>query len=85
MKKRLWIYPVLCLVWGGFLLGYFKYSTKKIPVDFSDLWFSKRPLPEKVALNSYLAGNFARTNHDLERAVDAYIQVLKMDPKNTTL
>ena len=85
MKKRLWIYPILCLLFGGALMGYFNYSVQKTFSEPLDLWISKRPLPKKIELHSYLAGNFARTNHDLERAIDAYIQVLNADPKNISL
>ena len=85
MKKRLWIYPILCLIFGGIMAGYFIHPVPKILVETPDLWLSKRPLPSNIALDSYLAGNFARTNHDLERAVNAYVQVLKADPENTSL
>ena len=46
MKKRLWIYPILCLLFGGALMGYFgitqlfneaKNSFKKMVEEVKDL------------------------------------------------
>ena len=85
MKKRLWIYPVLCLTLGGIALCLFSHPEPKLDFDFSSLWESKRKLPEKISLNGYLSGNVARLNHDLERAITSYVKVLEKDPENQTL
>ena len=85
MKKKLWIYPVICFVLG--VVGISFYSVhKQVPEkDFSALWTSNRKLPPKIALDGYLSGNVARVNHDLDRAIRAYLKVLKDDPENTPL
>lgn len=85
MKKRLWIYPVLCLVLGGGMMTYFIPQKQVTEFDYSVLWESKRKLPEKVAMDGYLAGNIARSNQDLERAITAYTKVLEKDPENLPL
>lgn len=85
MKKRLWIYPVICFVLGAVAISFYKPIRPAPEFDFSALWTSKRKLPEKIALDGYLAGNVARTNHDLDRAVQAYLKVLSDDPDNNEL
>ena len=85
MKKRLWIYPVLCLFGGLILACYIKHPISLPPKEQGQLWKSKRPLPDKIALNAYLRGNIARGNHDLDQAVQAYTRVLETDPQNLDL
>ena len=82
MKKRIWIYPIICLIFGGCLWAYFSRSTPKPQFDLSDLWVSSRPLPEKIAIDAYLSGNSARGVQDLLRAVQSYKRVLEQDPEN---
>ncbi|MBR6231730.1 MAG: hypothetical protein IKQ99_01365 [Alphaproteobacteria bacterium] len=85
MKKRLWIYPALCLVLGIVISGYFKKETSPSSTDLKDLWISQRLLPEKIPVDAYLTGNIARGNKDLLRAIKAYKKVLEQDPKNESL
>ena len=86
MKKRIWIYPVLgVLISTCFVVGYLKNPIRLSNLNQSDLWFSKRPLPEVIAMNSYLAGNVARNNQDFSRAISAYTDVLQKDPMNASL
>ena len=86
MKKRTLIYPILGLVAGALILtGYLKTSLQLPDPKKEDLWFSKRPLPEKIAMNAYLSGNIARANQDLDKAVTAYADVLQKDPHNAPL
>ena len=85
MKKRLWIYPALGFVLGGIIMGYYMFPPKPAEFNFSVLWESTRKLPDKIALDGYLAGNIARTNQDLERAISAYVKVLEKDPENLSL
>ena len=85
MKKRLWIYPALCLVFGILISGYFKKELISTDKDFKDLWVSQRLLPKKIPVDAYLVGNIARGNKDLLQAIRAYKKVLEQDPQNKSL
>ncbi len=66
-------------------MGYLNDSPKPVPFEFSSLWFSKRQLPSKIAMDGYLSGNVARADQDLEHAISAYLKVLEKDPENLNL
>ena len=85
MKKRLWIYPILCLSVTLLVIMYLKNPIPTISWEELDLWNTKRPLPANIAVDAYLKGNMARENKDLAEAVQAYVAVLEKDPENISL
>ncbi len=86
MKKRTLLYLILIMVIGALVIvGFLKNPIKHSSFKTEDLWVSKRPLPDTIAVNSYLTGNMARINKDLNKAVIAYADVLKKDPHYSTL
>ncbi|MGN0919222.1 MAG: tetratricopeptide repeat protein [Alphaproteobacteria bacterium] len=86
MKKRKRIYPILgALIGVALIAGYLKNPIQLPDFKKDDLWVSRRPLPDVIAVNTYLAGNSARANQDLSKAVAAYADVLQKDPNNVSL
>lgn len=86
MKKRICF--VGCLLIGILVSGIiYTQKTIQLPplIKTEKLWISARPLPDQIAMDAYLMGNVARSEHDLEQAIKAYLRVLEKDPENISL
>lgn len=53
--------------------------------SYENFWKTNRTLPDKIAIDAYLAGNIARNKHDVPRALESYAKVLNQDSGNTNL
>ena len=85
MKKRLYLYPLICLLTSLILWGIWDKKFIHADSEEESLWLSQRFLPEKIAVDAYLTGNFARSQQDLSKAVTSYLKVLEKDPQNASL
>ena len=85
MKKRLWLYPVLCLIFGALMSDHFKKEVVPLHSELKNLWVSQRTLPSRIPVDAYLVGNEARGKKDLLQAIKAYKKVLERDPQNIVL
>lgn len=82
-KKRYILGGLLC---ATALLGATFFYLKKQDVETPDtLWMTQRNIPEKITLKSYINGNFARQQGDLDKALNDYLKVLQQDPENLRL
>ena len=85
MKKIVCLFLLLLLAVIFGAGGYYYYQRIQPEENDENIWKTVRPLPDKIAVDAYLAGNIARKNHDIPRMLDAYAKVLHQDPNHTQL
>ncbi len=83
--KKWFCFILFVLIVLSSVVSYHWYQTIRFEENYEDIWKTHRKLPSNLALNAYLAGNYAKKSHHIPLALDAYEKVLKADPDQTRL
>lgn len=86
MKKVFFISFITALLTGTAVIVYQNYNQiQELETDYSYIWKTNRKLPEKIAMDAYLASTVAQKEKNIPKLLKAYNKVLKKDPKHTRL